>query len=440
MPRERHPRPTRSTAHLHLPDTRDVTNPSHPAPLHDAHAIVIGVSFYQHIPPLPGVQDAPDVATVLTDRTVAGYPPDNVHTLLDAAATRAAILAELDRLAQRTTANSTVVLYFSGHGGRTNRHGRETCYLLPVDADSGDALERTAISSDELSARLRALPAARVTVILDCCRASGVAEPKDVDALALELTPGALAPLAQGRGRAVLAASRSDGFAYVVPGQRNGVFTRHLLDGLRGAAEGAGGVIRIFDLYHYVQQRVVSDTHGQRPVFKSELEDNYPIALYRGGTMRTAPLPPAPDALTYDAFLSYDRGDAADRAWVEQVVVPRLEARGLRLCLEHRDFRFGHPRIREMERAVTASRYTLSILTPAYLESSFREFESLIAEYQGLETRTVRLLPLIRRPCQPTIGVRMVFTLDLTRDAEVDAGIERLALQLRQPPSAGDAS
>jgi len=49
------------------------------------------------------------------------------------------------------------------------------------------------------------------------------------------------------------------------------VFTRHLLDGLRGGARGAGGVIRIFDLYHYVHQHVVAEVGAQRPVFKSEL-------------------------------------------------------------------------------------------------------------------------------------------------------------------------
>jgi hypothetical protein len=401
--------------------------------LADAHALAIGVSRYQHVGSLPDVQDAPDIAAALTDPALAGYSPGNVRTLVDAAATRAAILAELDQLAKRTTTDSTVVLYFSGHGGQMERDGCEICYLLPVDAEPGDALERTAISGDELSARLRTLSATRVTAILDCCHASGIAQPRDASALS-ELTPRVLAPLSQGRGRAVLAASRSDGFAYVVPGQRNGVFTHHLLDGLRGAAEGAGGVIRIFDLYHYVQQRVLAEAGAQRTVFKSELEDNYPIALYRGGTAPAVSLPPAPDAQTYDAFLSYDRTDAADRAWVEQVVVARLEARGLRLCLEHRDFRFGRSRIREIERAVTTSRYTVSILTPAYVESSFREFESIIAQHQDLEMRAARFIPLLRRPCQPRIGVRMAFALDLTHDAEVDAGIERLALQLRQPP------
>jgi hypothetical protein len=76
----------------------------------------------------------------------------------------------------------------------------------------------------------------------------------------------------------VLAASRADGRAFVKPGQRNGIFTRHLLDGLRGKASPAGGVIQICDPYSYVQERVIAEQPEQRPVFKAELEDNYVIA------------------------------------------------------------------------------------------------------------------------------------------------------------------
>jgi len=37
---------------------------------------------------------------------------------------------------------------------------------------------------------------------------------------------------------------------------------------VRGGAVGTGGVIRVCDLFHYVQQRVVTDNAAQRPVFK----------------------------------------------------------------------------------------------------------------------------------------------------------------------------
>ena len=50
-----------------------------------------------------------------------------------------------------------------------------------------------------------------------------------------------------------------------------------------------GGFVRVCDLFHYVQQRVV----GQRPVFRAELEENYPIARCAAELH----VPPPPDPL-----------------------------------------------------------------------------------------------------------------------------------------------
>lgn len=408
--------------------------------LHDAHAVVIGVSAYRRVRPLPAVQDAQDVAAVLADPARCGYPAANVRTLLEEAATRAAILEALDELAARAGPSSTAFVYFSGHGGAAPDRGGQACYLMPVDAGWGDAaeLEATAISGAELSRRVRALAADRVTVVLDCCRAAGLAEPRDLDAGAAppplgELTRRALAPLAAGRGRAVIAASRADGLAYVTPGQHNGVFTRHLLEGLRGGAHRAGGVIRICDLFHHVQERVIAEQPGQRPVFKAELEENYPIA--RAPAPAAVAVPPAADGFASDVFVSYARRDPDDRAWVERVVVPFLEGCGLAVCLEHRDLRLGRPRVREVQRAVTDSRYTLAVLTPSYLEDGLADFQALIAQHLSLETRAPRLVPVLRRACALELGTRMTSLLDLTRDEDVPAGLQRLALALREPPA-----
>jgi uncharacterized caspase-like protein len=416
----------------------DAAPPGDAAGLEDAHALVVGVSAYRRVRPLPAVQDAQDVAAALADPARCGYPAANVRVLLEEAATRAAIVDALDELAARARPSSTVFVYFSGHGGAAPHAGDgERCYLLPIDGgwDSPAELEATAISGAELSQRLRAVTADRVTIVLDCCRAAGLAAPRDIEAAPLgELTRRALSPLATGRGRAVLAAARADGRAYVFPGQRNGVFTRHLLAGLGGGASRAGGLVRICDLFEYVQERVVAEAPDQRPVFKAELEENYPIARARTPLAAAVAVPPAPDGLAYDVFLSYARRDPEIRAWVERVLVPSLEGCGIELCLEHRDFALGRPRLREMERAVTNSRYTLAVLSPSYVEDGFTEFQSLIAQHLALETREPRLIPLLRRACRLELGTRMTSLLDLTRDEEVPAGLERLALALREPP------
>jgi hypothetical protein len=403
----------------------------------DAHALAIGISQYRSIRPLPRTYDAEDLAEALASPRHGAYPPASVATLLEGAATRAGILSALDALAAKTTASSTVTFYFSGHGGRLADGDGAGVYLMPVDSGwaTTPQLLESAISAHELALRLAAIPAARMTIILDCCRAAGLAEAKDVKppVLTSELSSGSLAVLSRGRGRAVLAASSIEGSAYVWSGKRNGVFTHHLLDGLRGAAVGAGGVIRICDLFHYVQQKVVAEMPGQRPIFKAELEENYPVALYEGGRAPTLVLPTPSDDFRYDAFISYRRKQE-DRDWVEGRLVPRLEALGLRICIESRDFALGGARIREMQNAIIKSRYTVAVLSPSYLEGAFQDFQMLLAQHQSVETRSPRFIPIMRRECRPDLTTRTTEWLDMEDERAFDADTQRLALRLREAP------
>jgi hypothetical protein len=285
-----------------------------------------------------------------------------------------------------------------------------------------------------MSERLRAIRAQRMTIVLDCCRAAGAAEPRDIVAAVLEgsFSAAQLSPLARGTGRAVLAASRADGVAYVRSGERNGVFTRHLLDGLRGAAWIAGDVIRVCDLFDYVQRKVVAEVGGQRPVFKAELEENYPVAHAR--PVASPPVTPPRNEYGYDGFISYRSDDPEDRRWVEQTLVPRLEAAGVKLFLEWRDASPGRARLRELERAVKESRYTVAVLTPGYLAGPFQEFESVIAQHLAVEMAAPRFVPLIRATCWPPLGIRATAALRASDDREVPAAIDRLAVLLRQVP------
>lgn len=392
-----------------------------------AHALVIGISRYLHLPALRATQDAQDVAAVLQDPSCCGYAPTAVQVLSDDAATRVAILDAFDALARETQEASTVFIYYSGHGAQAGSGSDDHYYLVPVDATaaSRDELERTAISSAELTARLRAIPAGRLTLVLDCCRAADLAEPRLAEAVT---------PLAQGRGRAVLAASRATDFAYQMPGQRDSTMTGCLVDGLRGGAPGVGGVILICDLFHYVQQHVAAGPVDQHPVFKAELEENYPIAQLHGGATVALAVQPPPDDAIYDAFVSYCQDDPDDRTWVTGTLVPYLEGLGLKLCLEERDFALGASRLDELDRAVTQSRYTVVVFTPAYLAAAVESYESVLAAYNAVESRAPRCIPLLRRPCRLALHARMTEALDVSRDAEVSTMLQRLAVALRQAP------
>jgi hypothetical protein len=141
-----------------------------------------------------------------------------------------------------------------------------------------------------------------------------------------------------------------------------------------------------------------------------------------------------PEPFTYDAFVSY-RHQEPDKAWVRTAFVPALEAAGLRVCVDHRDFRLGAPLVTEMARAVEQSRTTVAVLSPAYLEGRFAELENVLAEHLGLEERAVRLVYVVREPCDPPLRMRARLRLDLTTDDEVAEGLPRLIAALRHPPA-----
>lgn len=134
--------------------------------------------------------------------------------------------------------------------------------------------------------------------------------------------------------------------------------------------------------------------------------------------------------LPYDVFISY-RQREPDLTWVRSRLVTGLTARGVRPFIDFRDFRLGASLVKEMERGVVQSRYTLAVLSPEYLESSFTEVENLMADHLGLEEKRRRLLAVMLRPCDPSLRMRFRLWLDATTDADLEANLDRLAAEIR---------
>ncbi len=260
------------------------------------HAIVIGVANYRNVLPLPEavLNDAKDVAAVLKSSAYCGYEPHNVHLLLDADATLKQIRKALATVAKNSGPHDTVVIFFSGHGARLGDPADPESALLPVECDE-QKLHATSLSEAEFSAALRRFTARRLLVLIDACHSG--------DAGNLKGHPGGESPtfgysekslgrLAQGIGRILIASCRGSEESWVLPNARNSVFTSHLLDALRGQGRTSGdGIIRVFEIFNHVSQMVKLEMSGrQHPVFEaSNVEDNFPIALDRGGVKSDVP-------------------------------------------------------------------------------------------------------------------------------------------------------
>ncbi|MFP4436423.1 MAG: caspase family protein [Chloroflexaceae bacterium] len=95
------------------------------------HALLIGIGG-----DLPTtIDDALGLAQIMHDPTRCAYSPDQVQVLTGQEATRTQIFAALDRSAQATDDQATVIIYFSGHGYRVTAGNGAAYYLLPFGYD-----------------------------------------------------------------------------------------------------------------------------------------------------------------------------------------------------------------------------------------------------------------------------------------------------------------
>lgn len=410
-----------------------------------AYALVIGIANYQQINKLPPtvLKDAQDIRDLLVTPQHCGYPPDNVQLLLDDQATAGRIRAALKTLAESTNPASTAFLYTSSHGGRVEFGPHAGEYLLPVDVVP-NRVNETAISGDEFTGALRAIPARKVVVVFDCCHSGGIGQPKDVTAPAIKagFSDSYYDALKEGRGRVILASSRATEYSWVLPGAPNSLFTQHLLAGLQGGIASEDGLIRIFDLFEYLQPKVTGDQPNQHPIFKAELEENFPVALYLGG--QKGVVLKDEEGFRYDAYVSYVDQEP-DGTWVWDSLVPRLEEAGLRVAVSGDVEKPGVARVVNIERGITQAKRTVVVLSEAYLSDYVADFENVLAQTMGVQEGTYRLLPVKIAPIDegrlPT-RLSILTTLNLTHPRRVEREIGRLVRALQGPlprrsPSSG---
>jgi uncharacterized caspase-like protein len=224
------------------------------------HALVIGVGSYPNAPALNVPQTARDaelIAEVLAQPEHCAYPPGQVRLLTESAAARAQILAELRRLARATTADSTVLIFYSGHG-LYSPEGRYhlTAHDTSVDG-AGLIVPESGISERELLRLAKRLPARRVLMIFNACHAGDLnpAVLGDGGPHAAQSGAGLTADLADallgtGEGRVIITACREDQKSYLTPRSDRTIFT----DALRRTLQGEGiftnrQVITVLQLY-----------------------------------------------------------------------------------------------------------------------------------------------------------------------------------------------
>ena len=135
------------------------------------------------------------------------------------------------------------------------------------------------------------------------------------------------------------------------------------------------------------------------------------------------------DQAIYDLFISYVDDDAE---WVEDFLIPSLKISNERI-LTKESFRPGVDKAPEFERAVASSRYTLLILSPAFLDDVWTMYSESIVLHSSVIHQYGRLLPLILHPCELPSRIDKLVSFDCTNEAQWKPEINRLRDWLNQP-------
>jgi hypothetical protein len=228
-------------------------------------ALVVGINAYRHADRLNyAVADARAVAAALP-----GLGFQHVRVLLDEDATRANIeRAIYVDFKEKMGRDDRLFVFFAGHGITVDLpRGGEEGYLIPVDGDPRRP-EVTAIAMDEIRKMGRRVSARHIFFAIDSCF-SGFALTRDIRPEAV--SAGRIAAALEEPVVQVLTAGRKGQKAVEEGG--HGLFTRRLLDGLRGLADREGrGFVTATELAAWLGPRVVRDSGGRQDPQYSALD------------------------------------------------------------------------------------------------------------------------------------------------------------------------
>lgn len=270
----------------------------------NTYALLIGVGD-----DLPyTIKDAENLYANFTDKNLIGYPKKNVILLTGKEATKEGILEAFDTLKQKTNEESTIFLYYSGHGGRLSADNK--FFLQPY----GMTLENfysTYLTADELRDKVNALPSNRLAFFLDCCHAEGMVQ-TGINGLS-----GMAQKLNDDSGIWVMASCQDNQKSYGAENQS--FFTQCLLEVLSGTHKRpfTDPEISIMDVVEYlfeeVPKRAIEYTDEennpcvQTPFFKTQMSENLILSYFskniENHELTIAQLEPKAKKLDEDSFI-----------------------------------------------------------------------------------------------------------------------------------------
>ena len=281
--------------------------------LDKAYAILIGVgdNCFEPKNDLPAsARDAEAIHRLLSNKKLAGYKKENITLLINQDATRDKILAAFDKLIKKIDEDSSVVLYYSGHGGtytdndiiqleqkgqplKSDEENESHYYLVPNNFSVKD-FRTTWILASEFKEKIQSLKTRRLILFLDCCHAEGMTKAgPEINSNELKnrlRNPvGLVQRIDDGAGMSIISSCRAEELSWIIPEDaENSLFTDCLLEVLQGQHKESFDepYIRMTDVINHLMRKVPEIKSIQRPFVNLQMYDNFILSRLPDVAMR----------------------------------------------------------------------------------------------------------------------------------------------------------
>lgn len=230
-----------------------------PPPAANKWAVIIGISKYQAGGSLWNpANDAKEMKKALVSNY--GFSEDNIRLLTDRNATAVAIASAIDWLVENEDVESTVILFFSGHGYRAPDADN---WDDDTEIDGYDELivtyDNYGIPDGWLKERLSGLDSQKVTLAFGSCHSGGMLDDSDDDLM--------------DSGRVIASACQADEYAWDYLQLRNTLWGYYFVDKglLQGLADVNGDSTSIEEAHDYADVWVAAERSDSHP----QISDQY---------------------------------------------------------------------------------------------------------------------------------------------------------------------
>jgi hypothetical protein len=134
----------------------------------------------------------------------------------------------------------------------------------------------------------------------------------------------------------------------------------------------------------------------------------------------------------YDVFISYNKADVEFvRKLVRRIERQHIEGNLIKVFFAEWDIEPGENILLKIEEAEPSSRFIVLVMSPEWLDSNWTTLERVIPVYDDPAGLKGRIIPIMRRRCEPPPSIRILKWLDFTTDSNFEREVKKLIARVK---------